>query len=122
MNGPTHRIAAFAAIATVSAHAESRQGKEPTLRPVLDGTVAAMLTGLPDILEPALHPNHRQFFHSLVFAGAVGYGVYRAYHWQPTEDWQKLARWLAMIAGGAYLVHLALDATTRKSLPMIGKI
>ena len=27
---------------------------------------------LPDLLEPALHPNHRKFFHSLLFAAGVG--------------------------------------------------
>jgi len=121
MNGPTHRAAAFWAVAAVSAHSDARQG-QTTLRPLIDGTAAALLTGLPDRIEPAFHPNHRQFFHSVAFASTVGYGVFKAYKWQTTEEWEKWVRWLAMIAGSAYLVHLALDCCTKKSLPLVGKI
>ncbi len=121
MNATAHRLTAFTAIAALSAVEERKRGQQ-TLAPIVNGSVAALATSLPDRLEPAIHPNHRQFFHSVVFAGMVGYGVYKAYKWQPTEDWQQIVRWLAIIVGGAYLVHLALDALTAKSLPLVGKV
>jgi hypothetical protein len=34
-----------------------------------------MLETVPDLIEPAIHPHHRQFFHSWLFAGALAYGV-----------------------------------------------
>ncbi len=119
-NGTTHRLGAFATVATLSAVEEKRRG-QATLRPLLDGAAGAILTSLPDKLEPANNPNHRQFFHSVVFAAGVGYLTYRAYKWQPTEDWEQIVRWLAIIGGVAYLTHLALDACTAKSLPLVGK-
>jgi inner membrane protein len=88
----------------------------------LDGAVGSVLTSLPDKLEPAIHPNHRQFFHSVVFAAGVGYVTYKVYNWQPTEDWEKILRWLVVIGGVAYLIHLVLDAHTAKSLPLFGKL
>ena|ERR1700722_14414163 len=77
---------------------------------------------LPDWVEPATNPNHRQFFHSLVFAGLVGYGLYRLYQWDPDSPEEKMLRFIVLAAVGAYLVHLALDATTPRSLPMVGRI
>lgn len=121
MNAQAHSLAAFFTVATASAAEERRRGVS-TMRPLLDGLVASVATGLPDKLEPAIHPNHRQFFHSILLAGVVGYGTYRAWAWEPAEDWQKLARWALLIGGAAYLTHLALDFTTKKSLPLIGRI
>lgn len=120
-NAATHGIAAFAAVATLSAVDEKRRGKA-TLQPLLDGAAGAFLTSLHDKLEPAIHPNHRQFFHSVVFAAGVGYATYRAYKWQPMEDWERILRWLIIIGGVAYLTHLALDACTARSLPLVGKV
>lgn len=121
MNAQAHSLAAFLTVATTSAAEERRRGVS-TLRPVLHGLAGAVATGLPDKLEPAIHPNHRQFFHSFFVAGVIGYGTYKAWQWEPTEDWQKLARWALLIGGVAYLTHLALDSTTAKSLPVFGKI
>lgn len=121
MNAQAHGLAAFITVATASAAEERRRGVS-TLRPLVDGLVASVATGLPDKLEPAVNPNHRQFFHSLFFAGVVGYGTYKAWQWEPTDDWQKLARWVLLIGGAAYLTHLALDFTTTKSLPVFGKV
>jgi inner membrane protein len=120
-NGATHQVAAFVSIAAASAYVD-KQSNQVTARPLVDGAAAMVLTNMPDWIEPALHPNHRQFFHSVPVAIALAYGLYRAYKWEPTEDWEKIARWFALIGGGAYLVHLALDARTPKSLPMFGKL
>lgn len=77
---------------------------------------------LPDWVEPATSPNHRQFFHSLMFAGLVGYGLYRLYQWDPDSAEEKVLRFIGLAAGGAYLVHLSLDAMTPRSLPLVGRI
>lgn len=119
-NAAFHQATAFSAIALLSVAEDHKNGKQ-TARPILDGTIGALLKGLPDKLEPAIHPNHRQFYHSVVFALGVGYLTYRVYKWEPKDDWQRVGRWLALVAGGAYLTHLAIDACSSKSLPVIGK-
>jgi hypothetical protein len=75
---------------------------------------------LPDLVEPATNSNHRQFFHRVVIAVAIGYGLYRLYRWDPETPFKQIVRILALLAGGAYLVHLGMDATTRRSLLWVG--
>lgn len=117
-NAIAHRVGAALAIGGASALAEHKNG-ENTAAPLAHATLAGTFGTLPDILEPACHPNHRRFFHSVVFAGFLGYGVHRLYQWKPQDELQQLMRLLGLIAGGSYLVHLAMDATTAKSLPLI---
>lgn len=114
----THRNGAAVAVGLASVGHDLKNGPL-TPRPALDAALAYCLGRLPDFLEPAHHPNHRDLFHSwMVFAG-LGYGLHRAYQWQPEEDWQHLLKWLSLIAGGAYATHLLMDATTDKSLPLV---
>ena len=115
---------------------------------VLGGALAGMVGGkLPDILEPALNPLHRSFFHSVIF-GAIetAAGLALLTHWQSIcrekarehkraagreEDpilkflhqlaafaWHMLAGALPGFVAG-YVSHLAADATTPNSLPVI---
>lgn len=119
MNGPTHRFVAAAATGAYLMHQEAKAGP-PTAAPFLGAAAAAALTGLPDILEPATSPNHRAFFHSLAFAALLGMGMKKLYNWEPESDGQRLLRQIALVAGAAYLIHLTLDFTTRKSLPLVG--
>lgn len=121
MNAVAHRWAAGSAIFLVMADQENRE-QQNTGWPVAGGVMGAFLTGLPDKLEPALHPNHRQFFHSIVFAAALGMCWIKLREWQPETEFDGLLRKVGMIGIGAYLVHLAVDATTAKSLPLIGKL
>ena len=86
------------------------------------GGFGALCGSLPDIIEPAFHPNHRQFFHSVAFAIVLACDLRRLYRWQPEEPWQRGVRGVGLVAGGAYLVHLAMDATTTKSLPLVGRL
>lgn len=116
-----HRLVAGVVIGIAIAYRESQEG-ESTAWPFLGGGLAAMFGTLPDMVEPAYHPNHRQFFHSLLFAALLGYVAYKLYQWKPEEPWQVGVRMLALIAIGAYLVHLAMDATTSKSLPVVGRL
>jgi membrane-bound metal-dependent hydrolase YbcI (DUF457 family) len=119
VNGPTHRLVAGLATGAFLAHQEGKAG-QATVRPILSGAVAAFFTNLPDILEPATSPNHRKFFHSLLFAGMLARALHEVRSWKPQTDTEKFWRQLILLAGSAYLIHLVLDFTTHKSLPLIG--
>lgn len=117
-NAAAHRLGAAVCVGGIALAAENKQ-EEPTAKPLIAGGLACLAGTLPDILEPACHPNHRQFFHSLAFAGMVGHGVYKAWQWKPESKTQEWLRIACMAVGGAYLVHLAMDATTPKRLPIV---
>lgn len=114
-----HAAFNFVAVLTATAAVQHHNGRPVEGSALAMGTAAALLPSLPDVLEPAIHPNHRRFFHSIAFAMAVGYGLHRAYKWDAQEPWEKLARVAALVAGAAYLAHLARDAFTAKSLPPV---
>lgn len=106
------------------------------------GAVGGML---PDLLEPALTPNHRGLAHSvLVGAGIVSAQLdqwsewcrQKADHYRALQDSTQsdpakrflwcLVKMLLRIAAGflagvqaGYASHLALDALTPKSLPLV---
>lgn len=115
-----HRIGAALTVGVAAAGGNTPGEPVNVGRAVAMGGVAAAAGTLPDMLEPPLHPNHRKFFHSLVAAGMLGYGVYRLYQWQPRDAGEKILRLAGLAMGGAYLVHLAMDACTPKSLPVAG--
>lgn len=103
---------------------------------------------LPDILEPALSPEHRQFAHGVLPAVAVacfGQGKYRdgqaaLYAWansaprpgvdtQPGAGQVGLSRCIRFIVAGffralpvGYASHLLADAATPLGLPMVGRL
>jgi membrane-bound metal-dependent hydrolase YbcI (DUF457 family) len=120
-NGTTHRLVAFGVGTLAVAHHETAAGRK-SLLPLLGGAVASVLTNLPDWLEPALHPNHRQFFHSILFATIVAKCMQAVHQWQPKTESDKLLRGVLLVGGGAYLTHLLLDFFTAKSLPLVGKL
>lgn len=109
----------FIAVSTATAIVRSREGTSNDGTPILMGAAAALLPSLPDLLEPALHPNHRKFFHSVTVAVVIGHGMHNAYKWETKNDWERIIRSLVLIGGAAYLAHLARDALTAKSLPLI---
>ncbi|MEY8216422.1 MAG: metal-dependent hydrolase [Colwellia sp.] len=74
-----------------------------------------------DFLEPATNPHHRQFCHSVLTAGVVSFGLFEAMKWNANSTLEKITRGVVLIAGFSYLSHLVLDATTPRSLPLIGK-
>ena len=51
----------------------------------------------------------------------VGYGIYHDYKWTPATPLQELLRVAALVCGSAYLLHLAADFMTSRSLPVIGR-
>ena len=133
MNAAEHRLVSGLAMAAAAAvvtpkppsdqPATTSQDDDSSLAPVIAaGGFGALCGTLPNIVEPALNPRHRQFFHSLAFAAILATGMRQLWQWQPEEEWQVWARRAGLVAGGAYLVHLALDATTPMGLPLVGKV
>lgn len=84
--------------------------------------IGAFMGRLPDILEPAIHPNHRQFFHSVTVLALLSVGMLKVYQWSPEELSNKFVRGVLIVAGVAYLSHLICDAATPKGLHLLGKI
>lgn len=119
-NKLAHCTVAALATGAVILNMEAQEGKQ-TLAPVGGSVLAAICTNLPDKLEPAINPHHRQFFHSFACAALVGGGIYKLYQWEPQTEMEKLLRFCLLVAGGSYLVHLAMDACTKRSLPLLGK-
>ena len=118
MNALAHRLTSGSVLSILSLGLPT---EEPQRLPqtIAVGCAGFTLGTLPDLFEPATSPNHRRFFHSLTFAALLGVGAYKLYHWQPETDADKLLRALGLVGIGAYLIHLAMDATTAKSLPLI---
>lgn len=87
---------------------------------------------LPDILEPATHPRHRNGFHSVALVSASGWAAFAGMsEWQGTWAGARasatpekrlllaFARGLFSGALGGYGSHLALDAGTPLGLPLL---
>lgn len=120
-SGSVHQLIAAAAVGTFCHRAE-KDPQQKAGKSLIGAVIAAGSTKLPDVLEPALHPNHRQFFHSVAFAAMLGAAAYKVYRWQPEEPVQKAARFVLLVSASAYLIHLLLDAGTPKSLPLLGRL
>ncbi|ANO50823.1 metal-dependent hydrolase [Woeseia oceani] len=122
MNGPAHQFAGTVA-AMLTTQFDSEKNCTALHHPAAAAPIGAFLGKLPDMLEPSFrNPNHRQFFHSVAVLGFLGVGMHKLYRWHPQDDSKKLLRALLLIGGAAYLSHLALDAMTSRSLPLLGKI
>ena len=119
-NGTTHAIAGGVTGLGVALY-DRLDVAENGYTPVLATTVGVVFAKLPDILEPALNPHHRQFCHIAVLA-ALGYGVKKIYEWQPEDKIEAFFRIVLLSAGAGYISHLLLDATTSRSIPLLGKI
>ena len=118
-NAATHRLASCIGVFAIYAAHEYGERGEISIEPFAAAGLAAASARVPDILEPALHPNHRQFFHSFAVAGLVGYGMYKVYEWEPKDELGKIARFAGLVVGASYLIHLICDAGTPKGLPVI---
>lgn len=118
----THQLINFGVITAFLIAHERKPGEPPLPHPVVAAPLSALLATLPDIIEPALkNPNHRQFFHSVLFAAILGWGTYKIYQWKPETQLEEILRCVLLIGGTAYLLHLVADAFTKRSLPLIGK-
>lgn len=118
--GPTHKFVGGAVGFCISAMENTNNQK--TIDPISAAALGSLFGALPDLLEPAINPHHRQFCHGVVMLAVIGYGIRRAYLWRPDTDRERLWRGIALVAGGAYLSHLFLDCVTPRSLPLVGKL
>ena len=119
-NARAHAIAAAAVAGACHLIHEHKQNREPTLAPVVTALLASKLGSLPDLLEPAIHPNHRRVFHSVAFGALVIWVGKKLYDWDPETPFEEIVKWIALTAGAAYITHLLLDLRTPKSLPLVG--
>jgi membrane-bound metal-dependent hydrolase YbcI (DUF457 family) len=121
------RAAAHTAISGVSAFAMVALIKQqnPAARlphPAFAALVAALASGLPDVLEPATSPHHRQFCHSAAFAALVSLGMKKLYDWVPATSDEALIRDVLLSVGFGYMAHLCADSTTAMGLPLVGNL
>lgn len=118
-NGADH-IAAGALTGVAMACYGQRQG-EP-VNPMLAIGASTIFARLPDWIEPATNPHHRQLFHSISFLAMLGYGMKKTYDWKPEDKGGQILRFFALCAGAGYISHLMLDGITPRSLPLLGKV
>ena len=118
-NGLTHSIVGGFSVLAVAALDKDDNGKSYH-NPLPAIGMGAVFGKFPDLLEPSLkNPHHRQFFHSLVMLGFVGYGTKKVYDWQPQNMIEFIVRGIVLCAGVGYLSHLLLDATTSRSILLL---
>ena len=100
------------------AHTKLMQKEELSLKGVIGSFTTGAVIGLaPDLLEPAEHPNHRQFFHSIGFSALLLWAR-TGVHGSPTlnVEFKRYFDWMI----SAYASHLICDGQTPKGLPFIG--
>lgn len=93
-------------------------------------SMATASSRLPDILEPATSPNHRGFFHSVLFGIILGF--LGAELWQNLKERreeriraggnalhrEEIVLGLFLIVIFAFLLHLMMDSLTKRGLPL----
>lgn len=86
------------------------------LETALAAGVGAIGGLVPDLLEPALHPNHRQFFHSYVASGLL---VVANHHVLRNREIDPALRAAVHLGSLGFASHLLADAGTPKGLPLV---
>ena len=74
-----------------------------------------MVPWLAALLEPANHPHHRKFFHSMAAGSLALYGAKNGYD-AANNDVGKVA---SLSFGSGYAVHLLSDSLTPFSIALI---
>jgi inner membrane protein len=126
----------------------SIRGRDISFSELLGGAISgAVASKLPDVIEPATHPNHRSTFHSMGFLVTTGIVALpwaeqkrqrqyqlaeyaRSQANSPANEidrgyWQRKALWHEFIAGliaglvVGYISHLVADSFTPKGLPIL---
>lgn len=131
-NGSTHLVAGLVGggIASLVAQKKLDEKREIDWINVVASSGVGLATGrLPDIIEPSFrNPNHRKFFHSYTFGALLFLGG--IFIWNKIKErrkerdrtgaeisLQEIGLWIILITIGAYLLHLLMDAFTKKGLP-----
>lgn len=117
MNGHAHRIVGGVVGGAAYVVCCKVLGREPTWLGLATSVgVGGAAASLPDLLEPASHPNHRAFFHSVAFNSLLAVSIRKGWLSPVLPSDQK---GLLTISGLAYLSHPCLDAFTPKGLPFL---
>jgi len=147
-NGKVHKIIGTGAgVATSLCFTDGQPGLDRTIQAVGAGLGGYVGAKLPDIIEPATSPRHRQFAHSLVCnvsIAAAGYAAVETFHQNvqnlaekirqeinASQDpvskfgWSVLLFFVLLGSGfvvgtlAGYLSHIAADSLTPASIPII---
>ena len=133
-NGGTHIIAGAVCGALASTVIQKKLEPDKTIEfdQLLLSTGTGGLCGrVPDVLEPASNPNHRDFFHSFTCAAILGFGgaeLWSNIKERKTQRMQlgiqeisgaEILLMLGLVAVLAILLHLFMDGFTQKGLPII---
>lgn len=146
-NRRTHGVVGALTGGTVAAVRVSNAATPDFAAEMIGGIIGGWIGGvLPDVIEPATSPNHRQLAHSVLAGGVLS--LARVAEWQagcrrsasavaqralllpvgsPERGDAELAAAAWRLAAGiliglvvGYASHLALDACTPRGLPLIG--
>lgn len=82
---------------------------------LLGAGIGALAASLPDLLEPATSPNHRQFFHSITILYGIAVGGMKLDKSTLDEESKKIL----MMAIVGYGSHLFADAGTPRGLRLL---
>jgi inner membrane protein len=83
---------------------------------IVSAGLGALGSMLPDMLEPATNPSHRQFFHSWVTAALLA----RANLWiSQDQSIPAETKDIFTFISAGYLSHLLADGQSPKGLPII---
>ena len=81
------------------------QRKEEPVSPLLAIGASTVFSKLPDWIEPATNPNHRQFFHSIAFLSLLGYSLKMTYDWKPEDKGSQILRFLNICWAGLGFIN-----------------
>lgn len=109
-------LAASTAAAAYLVHARVSRTPVSWQGLLLSALLGAMGGSLPDLAEPALHPGHRAFFHSITAAALLMYGCQWLWCNRAATPDQKCA---AIFGALGYATHLIADGLTPKGLPAV---
>ena len=128
-NGKTHMFTGMLAGGVTSLVLQNKNSQIDLPYTTLAVTIGGASGRLPDLIEPAFHPNHRAFFHSYLFGFFlvyIGRNIYNDLIQKESEevdekkiDWVKIITFIVFIGIAAYIIHLLLDAFSRKGIPII---
>jgi inner membrane protein len=112
------------------------QGREPTIWEIVGGGLGGLGGSRgPDLLEPAIHPHHRQFAHSaavLAAGSSVVFGRAMVLQHELARSaaheadpllcvLKQLGSGVAVGLPAGYGSHLVADAMTPRGIPLLGR-
>ncbi len=126
-NFSTHCKAGFfagAGCGLIFALKEQKHNENINWLKMLEYTLLGALGGLagsalPDILEPAIHPNHRGMAHSAVVGSGIFIKAIKSWTANSSQP-QNAETVIPKAFAVGYLSHLFLDGKTPKGLPFVG--